>query len=260
MVLKKLVGFLNADLTGLNQFEFCKMFLDVLVLLYGRAMTEKALEEYCSDTPRDRAALEKLQEKSKDVLSKYLLKSKLNEISLIGQSVEMYLIFEKDGKIIRQTSSSMFAHMLDKNDETVKAGIALARLIQKESKNKIKVKKEKAVSPEEHLKARGYERALIFTRFFIPDAESILHGLYSTIQIRRVFCCQSCGKYETTTGLKKERLCKSCLTKKRVSDFRKKNKKFIGLQENYKRQGVNKSISTIREEEGKRAAKRAKVV
>jgi hypothetical protein len=222
-----LLGFLNADIAAMPTGDFLKLFHEFLLFFYDEAIDDKEIfRKWCVDTDVDRCQVRRAQDISQGLVS--LLKIHAQEKMPTALSIDFVVCVEDEDKLVLKRDNKLQVYEDPAERFELSAGTLL---------------KTNYPSPE----SEGE-----FSHFGDPRfRDTVRYGvltLLTKFPLSVIQHCPNCEKFYKSSRRKESPLCRTCLTRKGVNEWRNKNRDIYNRYQASLREGKKVTIEEIRAE------------
>ena len=222
-----LLGFLNADIATVSTGDFLKLFHEFLVFFYHDAVNdEETFRKWCVDTDVDRCQVRRAQDISQGLVS--LLKIHATEGIPTALSIDFVVCIEDGDKLVLKRDNTLKVY----EDPAERFQLSAGTLLETDYP-----------SPE----SEGE-----FSHFGDPRfRETVRYGvltLLTKFPLSTIQHCPNCKMFYKSSPRKKSPLCRTCLTRKGVYEWRNNNRDIYNRYQASLREDEKVTIEKIRAE------------
>jgi hypothetical protein len=222
-----LLGFLNADIRAMSAGDFLKLFHGFLVFFYDEAVDDKeTFRKWCVDTDVDRCQVRRARDISQGLVS--LVKIHAREKIETALSIDFVVCVEDEDKLVLKRDNTLVVN----EDPAERFKLSDGKLLETDYPS---------------LESEGE-----FSHFTDPRfRDTVRYGvltLLTKFPLSAIQHCPNCEKFYKSSRRKKSPLCKTCLTRKGVNEWRNENRDVYNRYQASLRKGEKVTIEEIRAE------------
>ena len=221
-----LLGFLNADISTMPTGDFLKLFHEFLVFFYQDAVDDESnFRRWCVDTDIDRSQIRLAQLISTELVLR-LKNRKAREGLAVSFEVQYVAHVDNEEKITLKRDQGIGTY------PEVQEGLEYS---------------DRASARDD---LPSHEAQGQFSHFGVPRfGDTVRYGvltLLSKFPLSSIQHCPNCEKFYKSSRRKESPLCRTCLTRKGVYQWRDKNRTVYNTYQRNYQKGVKTSVNEIR--------------